>query len=139
MHHVHMSDRHSNASTLAALSDPIAAETLDDLGEGTYNRRASPTRSSPPSTTLMRSASSRSPRSCAPLWRSAPGRSLSAQAVRTGPPRLRRAGPGRPVVRYVNARNAFRSATDPESGANPATVDMALDRMKDAYRRWSAS
>lgn len=42
-------------------------------------------------------------------------------------------------VDFVDARNRYKAMVDPFSDATPETVDTAMLRMKDAYRRWSES
>ena len=139
MRHVQMSDHRSNAPAISALSNEIHGDALDDLGEGVYNRRLTDKILS-----AFNHAYATGEFEVASVLRSAlakcAGQTIECADDVGGDRRSTGALAQADLwVRYVNARNAFRSATDPESGANPTTVDMALDRMKDAYRRWSAS
>lgn len=42
-------------------------------------------------------------------------------------------------VDFVDARNRYNAMIDPFSDVSPETVDAAMLRMKEAYRRWSES
>lgn len=139
MPNLQRSDRQTNATALAALSDDLPGDALHDLGEVAYNRRLTDKVLS-----AFNHAYATGEFEVASILRSALAKSSGQPPELDSLPDSERRTSGALAqadlwVRYVNARNAFRSATDPESGTSPAMVDVALDRMKDAYRRWSAS
>jgi hypothetical protein len=136
MSYLQTSER-SSAAAITALSEDIPHDALDDLGEGLYNRRLTDK-----ILAAFNHAYATGAFEVASILRSALAKSVGQPPELESDTGERRSsgalGQADLWVRYVNARNAFRAATDPESGAGSATVDMALDRMKDAYRRWSA-
>jgi hypothetical protein len=135
MPQLHMPGERPHGAAVAAVHEEMLQDAFDHLGEGHFNRRLTDK-----ILAAFNHAYSTGSFEVAAILREALERTVAGTGE-TGSERRRNAALAQADlwVKYVNARNAFRSATDPESGANPETVDVALDRMKDAYRRWSAS
>lgn len=115
------------------LRDPIVSDAISSMGEGLYSRRLTDKILS-----AFNQAYATGEFAVADILRQAMdeaiGRSEEVGGGRKTHPAVTQANLW---VEFVNARNAYKSATDPLSGASSVMVDSAMDRMKDAYRNWS--